>query len=153
MKSLFTFIVALTIPATAYAHEVLHTIERGRAMAVKAFFADGEPLAYVEYEVYSPKDRNIPYQKGRTDRGGYLAFVPDTPGKWRVKVSDASGHGLDLLEIPVTTDKAQAAAPSRQDEALSTAAFVLRPMIGLAIIAAIFSALTLIYRLRGRAKS
>ena len=152
MKSLIAFFVALAIPAAAYAHEVLHTIERGRAVAVKAYFADGEPLAYVEYEVYSPADKKIPYQKGRTDRGGYVAFVPDTPGKWRVKVSDASGHGLDL-EIPITTDKVQAAAPSRQDEAFSTAAFVLRPMIGLAIIAAIFSALTLIYRLRGKAKS
>ena len=144
-------VIIWLLAARAYAHEVLHTVERGRAIALKAFFADGEALAYVEYEVYSPADPRIPYQKGRTDRGGYLAFVPDKSGRWRVKVADASGHGLDL-EIPVTTDKGQAAATSRQDEALFTAAFVLRPMIGLAIIAAIFSALTLIYRLRGKTK-
>ena len=62
------------------AHEVLHQVEWNRAVALRAYFADGEVLAYAQYEVYSPADPKIPHQKGRTDRDGWLAFVPDGAG-------------------------------------------------------------------------
>jgi len=132
-------------PSRAAAHETLHEVARGRAIAVKAYFADGEVLAYTAYEVYSPSDPKIPYQKGRTDRSGWLAFVPDAPGKWRVKVIDETGHGLDLqieAEAPGVT---QATAAS----AVSSAAFVLRPLLGLAAIGVVFAALYLAYRKKG----
>jgi nickel transport protein len=131
----------------AEAHETLHEVARGKAIAVKAWFADGEVLAYTAFEVYSPADPRIPYQKGRTDRGGWLAFVPDAPGKWRVKVIDDTGHGLDLLvdaEAPV-------AAQAPGAGAASSIAFVLRPLVGLAAIGAVFTALFLAYRRKGGA--
>ena len=131
---------ALAAPV-ARAHEVLHAVERGRAVSVKAFFADGEVLAYAQYEVYSPSDPRIPWQKGRTDRGGWLAFVPDVPGPWRVKVADATGHGLDL--------EVDAGGPAAFAPAGSTAAFVLRPLVGLAAIGAIFAVLFQLYRRKG----
>jgi nickel transport protein len=139
------------IPA-ARAHEVLHTIERGKAIAVKAFFADGEVLAYTEYQVFSPSDPRIPYQKGRTDRSGYLAFVPDGPGAWRVKVADTTGHGLDLV-----VDVAAVGAPStnsktRQGAELASWAFALRPLLGVGIIAALFALLVFLYRRKRSAK-
>jgi nickel transport protein len=135
--------LALVAPAAARGHEVLHEIERGRAVAVKAFFADGEVLAYQQYEIYSPADPKIPYQKGRTDRSGWLSFVPDAPGKWRVKVIDDTGHGLDL-EVDAA---ASAPAPTSSGAGpASTAAFVLRPLIGLAVIAAVFGLLFALYR-------
>ena len=79
-----------------------------RPSRCRAYFADGEVLAYVQAEVFSPADAKIPYQKGRTDRNGWLAFVPDVPGKWRVKIIDATGHGLDIVEV------AAAGAPARR---------------------------------------
>jgi nickel transport protein len=136
--------LALAVPAAARGHEVLHEIERGRAVAVKAFFADGEVLAYVPYEIYSPADPKIPHQKGRTDRSGWLSFVPDAPGKWRVKVIDDTGHGLDL-EVDVA---AGAASPGGAPPS-STAGFVLRPLVGLAVIAAVFGVLFAVYRRKG----
>lgn len=129
--------------APAAAHETLHEIRRDRAVAVRATFADGQALAYTAYEVYSPADPRIPWQKGRTDRAGWLAFVPDVPGKWRVKVVEGSGHGLDL-EVDAGDPGAAAPAPA------SGAAFVLRPLLGLAVIGAAFGALYLARR-RGRA--
>jgi nickel transport protein len=126
----------------AHAHETLHEVARGKAVAVKAYFADGEVLAYTAYEVYSPADAKIPYQKGRTDRSGWLAFVPDAPGKWRVKVIDDTGHGLDIQ----VDAEAQGAAHSPAGEAPSGLAFVLRPLVGLAAIGAVFAALYLAYR-------
>jgi nickel transport protein len=132
------------VPAAA--HETLHEIARGKAIAVKAFFVDGEVLAYTTYEVYSPADPRIPHQKGRTDRGGWLAFVPDAPGKWRVKVIDDTGHGLDL-EIDASDAAAAAGQAALADGgALSSAAFVLRPLLGLGVIGAVFAALYLLYR-------
>jgi len=138
---------ALLSSFTASAHEVLHTVERGRAVAVKAYFADGEAMAYAEFVVFSPSDAKIPYQKGRTDRSGYLAFVPDATGSWHVKVMGPDGHGLD---VDVTVD----GTDGQSKQALSSAAiaswaFVVRPLLGAAIIAVLFGALMLLYRKRG----
>ncbi len=139
--------LSLLAPAAARAHEVLHQIDRGRAVAVKAYFPDGEVLAYTQFEVYSPADPKIPYQKGRTDRSGWLSFVPDSPGKWRVKVIDNTGHGLDLQ-----VDSSPGAAAGTIGGAgapASTAAFVLRPLVGVGVIAAVFALLFVVYRRKG----
>jgi nickel transport protein len=133
--------VLLVAAGPARAHEVLHTIERGKAVALKAYLADGEALAYTEYQVFAPFDAKVPYQKGRTDRAGYLAFVPDPPGKWRVVIADATGHGLDLV---VDTGPSQASVnPNPQ---ISSWAFALRPLLGVLLIAIVFVVLVLIYR-------
>jgi nickel transport protein len=125
------------LPSGAGAHEVLHAVERGRAIAVHAWFPDGQDLAYATYEVFSPADPKLPHQKGRTDRRGWLAFVPDAPGRWRVRVVDGTGHGL---ELEVEADAGAGAAKP------STAGVVLRPLLGVAVIGALFAALALAYR-------
>jgi nickel transport protein len=134
---------ALLAARDAAAHEVLHEVRRGNAISVHAWFPDGEPLAYRAYEVFSPADPKIPWQKGRTDRAGWLAFVPDGGGTWHVRVLDEAGHGLDL--------QVDAGAPAEPPPAgaRSTAAFVLRPLVGAAAIVALFAALVLAYRRRG----
>jgi len=68
------------------ARSAAHVIENS-AIAVKAYFVDGEVLAYVPYELYSPGGPQDPLSEGRTDRGGCVAFVPDTPGPWRLKIT------------------------------------------------------------------
>ena len=145
---LAVLILVAPIPA-ARAHEVLHTVERDKAIAVKVFFADGEVLAYTEYQVFSPSDPRIPYQKGRTDRSGYLAFVPDGPGAWRVKVTDTTGHGLDLV---VEVGAPSANSKTRQGSDLASWAFAIRPVLGVGIIAALFALLVLLYRRKRSAK-
>lgn len=145
---LATTAAAVLGPLAASAHEVLRDVERGRGIAVKAYFANGEALAYAQYEVFSPADPKIPHQKGRTDRNGYVAFVPDTPGKWRVKVVDATGHGL---EFQLDAEPASAGVSSGSGDArvASGAAFVLRPLLGLALIGAVFAALVSFRRKKG----
>jgi nickel transport protein len=141
VRRAFLVLVLLGVAGPARAHEVLHTVERGKAIAVKAYFADGEALAYAEYQVFSPADRKIPYQKGRTDRAGYLAFVPDPPGKWRVVITDATGHGLD---IEVDAGKALSAVTPKA--AVSSWAFAARPVLGVLVIVTLFGLLVFIYR-------
>jgi nickel transport protein len=131
--------LAIAVPAAA--HETLHELRRGQAIALKASFADGEVLAYTPFEVYSPADSKLPWLKGRTDRAGWLAFLPDVPGKWRVKVIDSTGHGLDL-----EVDASATAGETTEAPAAGSLAFVLRPLLGLAVIAVVFAALTLAWR-------
>jgi nickel transport protein len=133
-------LILMLLPCAVAAHEVLHAVERGRAIAVHAWFPDGQDLAYATYEVFSPADPKLPHQKGRTDRKGWLAFVPDAPGRWRVKVVDGTGHGLEL-----EVDASSEAGPAKT----STAAVVLRPVVGVLVIAAVFAALALAYRRKG----
>jgi nickel transport protein len=143
--ALATLLATVLAPAReARAHEVLHDVDRGRAVAVRTYYADGEALAYAAYEVFSPADPRVPHQKGRTDRAGWLAFVPDAPGAWRVKVVDGSGHGVDAaIEIAASGATGSGARPSAV-----SAWFVLRPLVGVALIAAIFAALFVLSRRR-----
>ena len=139
----------LGLPAVPVAHEVLHEVQHGRAVAVHAWFPDGESLAYVQAEVFSPADGKIPYWKGRTDRNGWLAFVPDVPGQWRVRIVDSTGHGLDTtVEVapPGTLGSAPGGAAGAGPSGMASLGFVLRPVLGVALIAAIFGFLYL----RGR---
>jgi nickel transport protein len=140
--------LAALLPQAASAHEVLQTVARDKAIALRVYFPDGEALAYDAYEVYSPTDPSIPHQKGRTDRNGWLAFVPDAAGKWRVKVTDNTGHGLDTL---VDVGPIAGGAPTAGGSAASTLGFILRPVVGLVVIGAIFWALVTVYQRRDRA--
>ena len=143
-------LAVLVVPLAARAHETLHEVEKGKAVAVKAYFADGEVMAYTPTEVFSPADAKIPWQKGRTDRAGWVAFHPDVPGAWRVRVTDDTGHGLDLT---VDVSDAPSAGPAAADQggsdaSLGTAAFVLRPLVGVAAIVALFAGVYLFHRRR-----
>jgi nickel transport protein len=132
----------LLVVTPVWAHEVHHTIERGKAVAVKAYYADGEPLAYAEYQVFSPGDPKLPQQKGRTDRAGYAAFVPDAPGTWRVKIADATGHGVEVV-VPVDAAGRATEGPAAGPSAWG---FVARPAFGVLLIAGLFALLVLLYR-------
>lgn len=131
-------LLLLLVPAGASAHEVVHAVERARALSVHVSYADGEPLAYVPFEVFSPADPKIPHLKGRTDRAGYVAFVPDAPGKWRVRVADESGHGLDV-EIDAAGNEGAGATKV-------SALLAVRPFLGVAMVGLIFGGLFFIYR-------
>ena len=133
---------------TAWSHEVLHQMEDGKAVAVKVSYADGEPLMYSEYQVFSPKDKDVPYQKGRTDRAGYVSFVPEAPGKWRLKVIDTTGHGLDVeLDVKNPVDHPVNATAGAGATSVSVA---LRPLSGALAIGLIFGALFFLYRRKER---
>jgi nickel transport protein len=143
---LLAIAIALLAPHGASAHEVLHEVQRNRAVALRAYFADGEALAYAPVEVYSPADASIPHQKGRTDRDGWVAFVPTTPGGWRVKIVDATGHGLDVV-----VDCTAISAGRNDPGPVATAGFVLRPLVGVGTIVLVFGILLAVYRRKGAA--
>lgn len=146
MRTAALLLLLLAAPA-ARAHEVVLQVERGRAVAARAVETDGEPLAGAGYQVWSPADPVTPWQEGTTDRDGWLSFVPRTAGRWRVKVVEAGGHGLDTT-VEVTA--ASVARPAPGPAAPGTLGFVLRPLAALAVIALVFGGLMALRR-KGRA--
>jgi len=128
------------VPSSAAAHEVLHRVEAGGALAVKVYESDGDLVDNAPYEVFSPRDPAKPFQTGRTDRNGYLSFVPDNLGAWRVKVTGDDGHGIDVTF--------EAGPGARATDTAPGVSLYLRPLIGVAVIAAIFAGLYLLSRRR-----
>ena len=63
------------------AHSIHYQVEQQKGIAVRAYYSAEDPAGYAEYELYGPGDEE-PYQTGRTDRNGYIGFVPDRKGIW-----------------------------------------------------------------------
>ncbi|HYQ81419.1 MAG TPA: hypothetical protein VEP68_07955 [Anaeromyxobacteraceae bacterium] len=155
MARLAAALVVLAASAAARAHELVHQVERGRAVAVRVSTPDGRPLADVPWEAWSPADPATPWQRGRTDRSGWLAFVPDAGGTWRIRVVEPSGHGLVLdveAAAPAATAPGAPAAPAPAPapaEPSPAAAQVLRPLVGVGAVGVVFALLVALRRRRG----
>jgi nickel transport protein len=165
MRRLAAALALLAAPVAPRAHELVHQVERGRAVAVRVSSPGGGPVADVPWEVYSPARPGTPWQRGRTDRAGWLAFVPDGGGAWRVRVVDPGGHGLvmdvEAAAPPVPEPAAGASAavaaapvapapaplaPAPADP--GSAAWALRPLLGVAAVGAVFAVLVALRRRR-----
>jgi nickel transport protein len=85
--------------AAAQAHSVEYQLEN-RGVSARFFFLPNDPANYSPYEIFGPGD-DIPYQKGRTDKNGVVSFLPDRPGKWRVKVAAESEHGGHAASVEI----------------------------------------------------
>jgi nickel transport protein len=148
-------LLCATLAGPALAHEVLHEVRHGKAVAVRVFESDGDPVAMAAFEVFAPADPKHPWSTGRTDRDGWLAFVPSQPGRWRLRVIPADGHGLDVevetappSEGPATALGAGSRVPP--PSAGSAASSLLRPLLGVVVIALFFAALFLAWRKKAR---
>lgn len=135
--------LGLAWAGAASAHEVQHEIAPGKAVVVRLVYADGEPFAYEQYELFA-QGRTQPVQSGRTDYKGRVLFAADDGSAWRLRSFSADGHGVDLsfdARADASADGAAApvaAAPSR----------AMRLLTGLAVILGGFAALALLLRRR-----
>jgi nickel transport protein len=101
-------------------------------ICASATYDDGEPMSYGRVEISAP-DSKLPYQSGRTDRNGFFCFKPDSPGMWRLIISDEMGHRVSLKttvnqDITVSRDNAihehNARSMGKIKEILSGIAFI-----------------------------
>lgn len=83
------------LSAPVCAHDLQYTTTSAQAVVLRLTYTDAKPFAFEGYEVYRQADK-LPYQVGRTDGQGRVAFLPDRAGAWRVKVFSEDGHGLDV---------------------------------------------------------
>ncbi|GBC61402.1 hypothetical protein DENIS_2362 [Desulfonema ishimotonii] len=94
---LLTVLSGLSLPSTLWAHGVGYRVleSTDRAVVVECYYSDGKPMSYAETLVFGPKDSDIEYQNGRTDRHGRFAFFPDINGTWRIETGDGMGHKVE----------------------------------------------------------
>jgi nickel transport protein len=82
-----------TFTGSAAAHGTgARVLDDANAVAVHFHYADQGPMQYAEILVFSPSDKEVEHQNGRTDRNGVFAFRPDAPGTWIIEADDGMGH-------------------------------------------------------------
>ena len=107
MKTVITFMVIGCIIAglhsPAIAHSVHYQVEN-RGISARIFYAEDDPASYSSYEIFGPGDK-IPHQKGRTDKNGFVSFLPDRKGNWVIKVYGESEHGMHGAQVVVDVNE------------------------------------------------
>lgn len=98
--SLIFIITLFFIPYNLWAHGVVYEVKEDKTIIIKVAYDDGEPMNYAEIKIFSPDNKNIEHQNGRTDKNGCFAFLPDEIGEWKVVVNDGMGHGV-VTEVKV----------------------------------------------------
>lgn len=83
----------LALAVNGEAHDLHYTTNRATAVVVTLGYPDGSPFSYEQFEVF-PLGQEIPFQTGRTDARGRLAFLPPDPGRYQVRAMSQDGHGL-----------------------------------------------------------
>lgn len=102
IRMLNVTLILLMMYSAAFAHAVHYRVEN-KGISVRVFYAEDDPASYSAYEIFGPGD-TIPHQKGRTDKNGFLSFLPDRQGRWIIKVSGESEHGMHGAQIEVDVD-------------------------------------------------
>jgi len=97
------FLLMLLTGPVVQAHTVNYQVEQ-KGVAVRVFYAADDPAGYSEFEIYGPGDK-LPHQTGRTDKNGFVCFIPDRQGTWKVKVLGESSHGFHGVTVEVKVDK------------------------------------------------
>jgi nickel transport protein len=136
--AIFLITALLCLARPALAHDLQYSVSGGQAVVVKLFFVDDTPFNFEGYEIYRAGEK-LPYQVGRTDSRGRIAFLPDRAGTWRVKAFSEDGHGLDF------TLKTDAAARVEASDKPAYERYG-RVVVGIAVILGLFGFLSLYVR-------
>jgi nickel transport protein len=89
----------------SYGHSINYQVQE-KGIAVRAFYTEKDPSSYAQYEIWGPGDKEeIPHQTGRTDKNGFLSFVPDRAGTWKIRLWGESSHGYHGFTMEVKVDK------------------------------------------------
>ena len=128
------------VTAPAMAHDLHHATGQANATVVSLTYPDGSPFAYEEFEIF-PTNGEIPFQVGRTDAQGRLAFLPPDPGRYEVRAMSQDGHGL-VISVEIGPGAALIAAERPLFERYQ------RLFVGLGILLGLFGLLKLFYRNR-----
>ncbi len=105
LKFLLMFVISLFCLDSVYAHGIDYQVIGNNAIAVKVLYTGGEPISFANVLIFAP-DEKIPYLKGKTDKNGVIAFLPDRKGKWSIEITDETEHGMHkkLISLQVEED-------------------------------------------------
>ncbi|MFH0824933.1 MAG: hypothetical protein V2B18_19445 [Pseudomonadota bacterium] len=102
-RALCLLLLSLLTSSGAEAHSVEYRVEN-KGISARVFFGGNESASYSPFEVFGPGD-TIPHQKGRTDKNGFVTFLPDRAGTWSIKVVAESEHGGHAANIVINVNE------------------------------------------------
>ncbi len=126
------------VTGNAVGHDLQYSVSQGTAVVIRLYYADTDEFSYESYEIYR-EGEDIPYQVGRTDAKGAIAFIPDRGGAWRIRTFSEDGHGLDFV-IEVDSDQVLRVADRSLFDRYE------RIIVGIAILFGIFGTINLFTR-------
>jgi nickel transport protein len=97
----FILSVYVLFPLMLMPHGMNHKQLKG-GLGIEAAYLDGSPMAGCDVEIYSPADKESPFQTGVADKHGRFIFFPNQKGTWKLVVDDGMGH---RLETTILVDK------------------------------------------------
>lgn len=127
-------LVLMLASPPAAAHAMHHRVDREAAVLVTFYYTEASRPAHQAYRVLAPGADRQPFQSGRLNALGEVAFRPDRPGIWRVRVDSTDGHGAEArIEIgeDALPSAVTQAAPGSRLVALSAALGWLFGLLGL----------------------
>lgn len=136
------WLVMWAYTAPGLAHDLHYVTGQANATVVSLNYPDGSPFAYEAFEIF-PAGEEIPFQVGRTDAQGRLAFLPPASGRYEVRAMSQDGHG-SVISIEVGPEAALIAADRPLFERYQ------RLFVGLGILLGLFGLLKLFYRSKPR---
>ncbi len=103
MKPHSSVLALLLATAPAWGHGS-HIEPIDGALAIRAVYSDGSPMADCEVLVFAGDAPDTPQLSGATDAQGRFAFIPENGVLWTLVVNDGLGHAarhtFDLAARP-----------------------------------------------------
>lgn len=130
--------IGLMLAAPAAAHDLHYQVTEAESIVVRLYYPDGTAFAYEAYEIY-PQGEAVPFQVGRTDAQGRIAFVAPRAGRYRLRATSEDGHGV-TFELEAGACGRLTAAQRPLYERYQ------RLFVGLGILLGVFGLINLFYR-------
>lgn len=135
------FIGILLAPDLVTAHGTgFKVINNAPAVVAEFYYTDNTPMAYAAVLVFSPENKEIEYQNGRTDQEGRFSFYPKTQGKWWIKVNDGMGHAVKAL-VDVGDPGMAIGSPGADTALASPGSMAIKIGLGISLLLNIFMGL------------
>ena len=162
--TLLLFISLFVLNNLVLAHSIQFDITKDApVVSINAYYSRTSPVANAGINIYAPGEKQ-PYQRGRTDKQGYFAFLPSSEGDWIFEIDDQHGHrdkvtiSIDEVfmkgepkveESPKEKTKESPAIPVEPDKTKGASGIptIYKLLIGLALI---FGITGIYYGLRAR---
>ncbi len=144
------FILNIPVPVAAHGTDY-RLVEDARVVVAEFFYSDKEPMRYSDVLIFSPDNREVEYQNGRTDKEGRFAFCPDRSGEWQLTVNDGMGHAVNTtVQVSPETDNYSGGSPAstKQKAFLADSAVWIRIVFGLSVLLNVFWGLQTVVKRR-----
>jgi len=72
-------------------------VEKSNIPVFFFYYSGGKAASYAEVTIWSPVNKRVEFQNGRTDKNGVFTFCPDSEGTWLIEVNDGLGHKMKAV--------------------------------------------------------